>query len=260
MNHVDPVTGPNHRGFTLIELLVVIAIIAILAAMLLPAIAKAKANAKRVACLSNMRQVGVALLMYSDDFEGKLINPGGNQTFDFNNQNAPANPLKALRPYLGLKNPSATTDIFTCPGARPQTKATYAPTAWSSTTILFSQLVIDRGLTKLQNPAGIVVMQETYVLMNPVWYEPESSDGVNYSQWHTWTASTASEWSGTPREHYNNLHNDGGNLIYCDGHAEYKKNIQTTSLDFGLVDGRGLVSPYQPTEAHSRATYHYAYK
>lgn len=62
----------KYKGFTLIELLVVIAIISILAAILFPVFARARENARRASCLSNLKQFGLALVMYSQDYDEKI--------------------------------------------------------------------------------------------------------------------------------------------------------------------------------------------
>jgi len=100
------VSGRANRGFTLIELLVVIAIIAILAAILFPVFARARERAKQTTCVSNLKQIGQSLLMYSNDNEECLPRAKGLVS------SSPADPFalhNVLAPYTKNK------DIFRCP-------------------------------------------------------------------------------------------------------------------------------------------------
>jgi prepilin-type N-terminal cleavage/methylation domain-containing protein len=109
----------KHRGFTLIELLVVIAIIAILAAMLLPALSKAKQRAQAVACLSNLKQVGVSLQMYVDDNSQRLPGPVWTGAAASYSQSSKDEFIYYLAGYLSDPTPSGNPVVsktFVCPG------------------------------------------------------------------------------------------------------------------------------------------------
>jgi prepilin-type N-terminal cleavage/methylation domain-containing protein/prepilin-type processing-associated H-X9-DG protein len=111
-----PVFVRTNQGFTLIELLVVIAIIAILAAILFPVFARARENARRASCQSNLKQIGLGMLQYAQDYDERVVPwdqiiPG----FSFNGYNGEARWPDLLQPYI------KSTQVFNCPSVSPAT-------------------------------------------------------------------------------------------------------------------------------------------
>jgi prepilin-type N-terminal cleavage/methylation domain-containing protein len=224
----------SHGAFTLIELLVVIAIIAILAAILFPVFAQAREKARQTACLSNMKQIGLALMMYVQDYD-ETNPPFSDGVADFNNPviaSARPNAMGSTAPYTKNKG------IHVCPTAINHTtqgcNATLYPE--SCTSYLGNSVVLGKSIAVIPNPADIVYLQELntkrYISYSRPGYTPSTN---KYFYWH-FPRTTVPY---TPN--YNNQHSEGGSLLYNDGHAKFKKGNAMRSSDFGLTPNHGVL-------------------
>jgi prepilin-type N-terminal cleavage/methylation domain-containing protein/prepilin-type processing-associated H-X9-DG protein len=222
-------------GFTLIELLVVIAIIAILAAILFPVFAQAREKARQTACLSNFKQIGNALMMYTQDYDETMpfqdVGSGGYIIAFYNEprtyaavttSGATKNIISwmwAIQSYL--KN----TQVYQCPNAVDNTGSA-APTALSRASYYGNGVVLGRAISDLPNPASLIWSQEGVDITKNSVTRPSACPSTSCSAtsgYQSWLASS-----------YSNIHSGGGNLLYCDGHAKWSKQSGIGASAYGL--------------------------
>jgi prepilin-type N-terminal cleavage/methylation domain-containing protein/prepilin-type processing-associated H-X9-DG protein len=241
----------RHRpgGFTLIELLVVIAIIAILAAMLLPALTKAKQKASGISCLSNNKQLAMAWLMYADEHSGTLVanrEKGeiqnalnrdswvygvmgyGSGDLDSTNQLWLSESL--LAPYS-----NRSRGIYRCPADPSYVEIGGTPHPRVRSMSMNHQLGHNNKLKKLSD------LSNPLPALNFVFVD-EHPDSINDGYFKTDSAvNRAAKWTDLPAS----LHNGACGFAFADGHAEIHKWLEPETRkpierrDFGGMSAPG---------------------
>lgn len=197
----------QRTGFTLIELLVVIAIIAILAAILFPVFARARENARRASCQSNLKQIGLGIAMYTQDYDERMPGSSANNAADSSHSLS-----YYVQPYI--KN----TQVFKCPS--DSTTKTYSY-GYNYVYLSLTGLAGAISSAQIQTPAETVEMVDNY---------GATAQDYVYSPRYWRSNGGASQLGNSPSttnayQHgdVNDLHLDTVNTLWCDGHVKAEK-------------------------------------
>lgn len=234
-------------AFTLIELLVVIAIIAILAGMLLPALAQAKAKSQGTLCNSNMRQIGLAYKFYADDHDSKLVEFGKDLPSGPNDW-IPNHPFYTYWPDL-LRNYLQNRAVVHCPQAKNSSFGIGMTYSTGTAGIGFLSASTSVREHQIASPSATVIYGDSavmstasVVLMDPDQWVPDPVEvPTYYFRTPSPTAPTvvwAAPSPGNPRsERMYNRHNKRANTAFVDGHNE---TIPVSKVGFQYPPGDPL--------------------
>jgi len=241
-------TTAKKRGFTLIELLVVIAIIAILAAILFPVFQKVRENARRTACASNMKQIGLGLIQYTQDSDEYLPERYADRDPVDNHQRSWKD---SIYPYIKSK------DVFKCPdnpsaqkldqpdGIANTVKGIFAAGYAMYLPDAFLSSKFGHGASYPQSLAGVDQPSGSLIIVESSFIYPDVGTYLGYEE--PVSAGNADAFPGSST--MNSGHNKkAGNIIYMDGHVKYRRLLQTFDEHDGINDWR-----YNYADVHAPA-------